>query len=258
VFWDVGRYAVLHPLHAFAWTKQRGVFVKNRLSDGVIIAVLLAGAVLVDIFFLVHFVNLTSNAFLLLLSMLTPLIVGVELSIVLSSWRKRLSPGAVGIVSAIVGIVLLTDLIVYIGPLFTHGQTGHDSMPQFASTLSTPNATATATPAIPGPITFVFHSSPGEGMTTGNAVLGVTQQETIVLSLQHFHTNNGPDLHIFLSRVAMPQTHDDVYNGIDLGPLQATDGDKNYLVPNNTDITQFKSVVIYCVSYSAFFGYASA
>ena len=43
----------------------------------------------------------------------------------------------------------------------------------------------------------------------------------------------------------------------EVGKLQATTGGSNYELAATTDITQFKSVVIYCKSFSVIFGYAN-
>ncbi len=224
----------------------------------------LAGAIGIDIGFLLHFSNLRSNSFILILALLTPLVVGLTLVasplVLVHMPRQRM---VVALRSGAF-LILIIDAIVFLGPLIVHGATGHDTAPKFvvnatptALLASTPiplTATATSIPA--GPLMFTFSPTTGEGSTIGNAVLGTTSVGTIELQLQHLHTLNGPNLHVFLSRVARPQNDSDVRNGYDLGPLLATDGDKDYPVPAGVEIAQIHSVVIYCLSFNAIFGIA--
>ena len=74
-----------------------------------------------------------------------------------------------------------------------------------------------------------------------------------VLRFENFSVTNGPDLFVILSRV-------DGYSGdgaLDLGRLKATDGNINYEIPAGTDVTQFKSVVIWCRQFSVTFAVAT-
>jgi hypothetical protein len=44
---------------------------------------------------------------------------------------------------------------------------------------------------------------------------------------------------------------------VDLGPLKGNIGDQNYEVPDGVDISEFGSVVIYCVPFHVFFSIAT-
>ena len=46
-------------------------------------------------------------------------------------------------------------------------------------------------------------------------------------------------------------------DGVETGKLKATTGASNYELAATTDITKYKSVVIYCKSFSVVFGYAN-
>lgn len=74
-----------------------------------------------------------------------------------------------------------------------------------------------------------------------------------VLRFENFSVTNGPDLFVILSRA-------DGYSGdgaLDLGRLKATDGNVNYAIPAGADISQFKSVVIWCRQFSVTFAVAT-
>ena len=63
---------------------------------------------------------------------------------------------------------------------------------------------------------------------------------------------NGPDLHVFLS--TDPTTY--VEDSLDLGALKATDGSFSYLLPADTDLSRYRSVVIWCVPFGVLFSVA--
>ena len=74
----------------------------------------------------------------------------------------------------------------------------------------------------------------------------------LILRLENFSVTNGPDLHVFL-------TTTNGYDGdrIDLGKLKATDGNQNYAIPAGTDVTKYKSAIVWCVSFRVLFSIAT-
>ena len=74
------------------------------------------------------------------------------------------------------------------------------------------------------------------------------------LRFEDFTVTNGPDLSVYLVRSA----DGDVASGfLDLGPLKGNIGNQNYEIPAGTDLTQYKSVVIWCVAFSVSFSVAA-
>jgi hypothetical protein len=63
---------------------------------------------------------------------------------------------------------------------------------------------------------------------------------------------NGPDLFVYLS----PSADGYAEGALNLGGLKATDGSFNYEVPEGTDISQFKSVIIWCRRFTVLFAVA--
>lgn len=47
-----------------------------------------------------------------------------------------------------------------------------------------------------------------------------------------------------------------VGSGLSLGALIATDGNQNYGIPAGTDLSKYRSVIIYCKSFPTVFAYA--
>ncbi len=72
----------------------------------------------------------------------------------------------------------------------------------------------------------------------------------IYLRFENLKTINGPDLRIYLGAGL---NADDV---IDLGPIRATEGNVNYLIPAGTDINKYKNAMIWCRAFGVLFSYA--
>ena len=70
------------------------------------------------------------------------------------------------------------------------------------------------------------------------------------LKISNFNTSNGPALHVYLSKEAMP------VNYIDLGSLKSTMGSQVYNIPAMPDFSQYKYISIHCVDFNHLFGSA--
>jgi hypothetical protein len=69
-----------------------------------------------------------------------------------------------------------------------------------------------------------------------------------VLALENFKTSNGPDLKVYLSKAAIPESF------IKLGDLQSTNGNQLYNVPGLPDFGEYKYALIHCEKYNHLFG----
>ncbi len=98
----------------------------------------------------------------------------------------------------------------------------------------------------------------GDGQHEGAGTVEITGQAgAYTLKLTNFSSSEGPDLHVILSKNADP-IHQKVGDGwLDLGNLQATSGDQQYDIPAGTDLSLYKSAVIYCVTYDFVFSAAT-
>ena len=84
---------------------------------------------------------------------------------------------------------------------------------------------------------------------SGEALLVKSGNETY-LRFENLKTINGPDLRIYLSAGL---NADDV---VDLGPIRATEGSVNYVIPAATDIHKYKNAMIWCRAFGVLFSYA--
>ena len=76
------------------------------------------------------------------------------------------------------------------------------------------------------------------------------------MRLEELETSNGPDVHITLSPTPANRGDRDYGDYLDLGSLKGNRGNQNYTVPAGTDLTKFRSVVIWCRRFSIGFGVA--
>jgi hypothetical protein len=87
------------------------------------------------------------------------------------------------------------------------------------------------------------------GTVTGKAEVYKTGTMYQV-KLADFNTNNGPALHVYISKEAMPITY------LDLGILKSTAGNQVYSVTGMPDFMEYKYISIHCVAYNHLFGSA--
>ncbi|MER8185763.1 DM13 domain-containing protein [Kitasatospora sp. NPDC094015] len=125
---------------------------------------------------------------------------------------------------------------------------------------SAPSVSASAVPGVP----VTGSDRPGGGFvagehpTSGTARLIRLADGSAVLRLEDLRTSEGPDVRVYLStRPAAESWLDTLGPGaLELGPLKGNQGNQNYAVPPGTDLTAFRSAVIWCHRFSVGFGAA--
>jgi hypothetical protein len=82
----------------------------------------------------------------------------------------------------------------------------------------------------------------------GSATIYLLADGSRVLRFEAFDVLNGPDLHVYLVPAdPVPNTVGvEIVGYVDLGELKGNIGSQNYDLPANLDLSQFKSVVIWC------------
>ncbi len=71
-----------------------------------------------------------------------------------------------------------------------------------------------------------------------------------VLRLENFESTNGPDLFVYLA------TDDNASEFVNLGELKASKGNQNYEIPEDTDLSKYSKVLIWCKAFGVLFGSA--
>ncbi len=137
------------------------------------------------------------------------------------------------------------------------------SSPAPSVVIATPTAPPTAQPSAaltPSPTPFApvtlasgeFSGTDEFHFGRGTASLIEIEPGRYHLRLDEFSVRNGPDLYVYLS------TDDDDYadDALELGTLKATDGSFGYDVPSGTDVSRFRSAIIWCKQFSHLFAVA--
>lgn len=91
----------------------------------------------------------------------------------------------------------------------------------------------------------------------GTATIYELPEGDRVLRFENFTSTNGPQLHVILSKDIPTTTFAGVGEDmIDLGPLKGNIGNQNYDIPADVDLSEYNSVVIYCVPFKVVFSSA--
>jgi hypothetical protein len=79
------------------------------------------------------------------------------------------------------------------------------------------------------------------------------------LRLTQFETSNGPDVHVYLTAAEVEKGSDAIKEAgfIDLGSMKGNQGDQNYDIPADTDLSKYKNVTIWCARFGVNFGQAA-
>ncbi|SEQ78842.1 Electron transfer DM13 [Lentzea xinjiangensis] len=97
--------------------------------------------------------------------------------------------------------------------------------------------------------------------TSGTVQVLEAPDGTRTLRLENLSTSLGPDVRIWLSDQPVQAgiggwfAFDDG-DHLDLGPLKGDQGDQNYAIPHNADLTKLGSVSLWCARFHVSFGAA--
>ena len=157
------------------------------------------------------------------------------------------------LVAAAIGLILVGGLGWWLAsPLFLNQQVD-DAFP------FEPSSETEATTADGWLIAAQGAFMDGDSLHLGSGSATIFQQgEQRVLRFEEFSVTNGPDLHVMLSTNPAPTGQSDIGGDhIDLGPLKGNQGDQNYPIPDELDLSDYQSVVIYCVPFHVVFATAT-
>jgi hypothetical protein len=92
----------------------------------------------------------------------------------------------------------------------------------------------------------------------GSATIYQLPDGSHLLRFEDFRSTNGPDLRVLLSAHPDPRSHDELgADYIELGQLKGNVGNQNYDLPADIDLSQYRSVVIYCQPFQVVFSTAT-
>ena len=92
----------------------------------------------------------------------------------------------------------------------------------------------------------------GDGIHNAEGIAKVIplQDGSNILRLENLHVTNGPDLYVYLA------TDKSASDFVSLGKLKANNGNQNYDIPSETDLTKYGTALIWCRPFSVLFGSA--
>jgi hypothetical protein len=109
----------------------------------------------------------------------------------------------------------------------------------------------------PAPLyTGEFHGVAHE--TRGVATIYQLPDGKRILRLTDFETSNGPDVQVYLGMALDANDNETVTKAgfVGLGSLKGTTGDQNYDLPGDLDLSQYRSVTIWCRRFGVNFATA--
>jgi Electron transfer DM13 len=92
----------------------------------------------------------------------------------------------------------------------------------------------------------------GDGIHNAEGIAKVIplQDGSSILRLENLHVTNGPDLYVYLSPDKIASDF------VNIGKLKANNGNQNYGIPADTDLSRYDTVLIWCRPFSVLFGSA--
>jgi hypothetical protein len=93
----------------------------------------------------------------------------------------------------------------------------------------------------------------GDGIHNAEGIaklIPLLQDGSNILRLENLQVTNGPDLYVYLA------TDKSASDFVSLGKLKANNGNQNYNIPSQTDLTKYDTVIIWCRPFSVLFGSA--
>lgn len=171
----------------------------------------------------------------------------------------RRHPRAVASV-LLAGIALAVFGFLWFRPdkLFTD-TTVDEALPTVPAPAATGSVPATDAPAPTNVVLSTGRFRDLEHPTNGLAKIIRLADGKRIVRLENFSTSSGPDVVVWLSSI--PATEDGwrAYDDgieVDLGALRANNGNQNYAIPADVDLSKYRSVVIWCRRFTVGFGAA--
>ncbi len=141
-------------------------------------------------------------------------------------------------IGALIGFIILAFAYYAISPLFINIKVD-DANPA----ISNPSVTLTQPLATMNVIGTTGHPASG-------TVRVIEADSKRYVRYENFKTINGPDIYVYLAKDL------DAKEFVSLGRVRATEGNINYLVPEDINIEEYKYVMTWCKTFGVLFNYA--
>ncbi len=189
--------------------------------------------------------------------------------------RKKtiwLAVGGVVLVAVIVGLLLFQPWLLFVDDKVDEADEAGEVVGTASDGLSQtsfPDGQPTDTGTADGPRRVELAGADfidAEHGTSGRAVIYLRDDGSRYLRLEGFETSNGPDVHVWITDQKSGGDCEGcsdswgIYDDGDyvkLGSLKGNIGDQNYEIPGDADLSDMKSVVIWCDRFNVAFGTAA-
>jgi len=109
-----------------------------------------------------------------------------------------------------------------------------------------PDPKKDVTPLVSAPVPIVdTPAHPASGV-----VRIVRSADETILRYENYKTINGPDVRVYLAKDLEAREY------VDLGPIKGTEGNINYTIPKDVDISQYRYALTWCEDFSVLFNSA--
>ena len=93
---------------------------------------------------------------------------------------------------------------------------------------------------------------------SGQLKILVAPDGRTILRLENLKVKPGPDLYVYLAKDPDPLFPEDVTAAfVSLGDLKGQTGNQNYVVPKDIDLSDWRSVAVWCEAYKVLFAVAT-
>ena len=141
------------------------------------------------------------------------------------------------------------------GPVFDSGATPDPDAEASSSSDDDDTAPPADAPVVETVASGQFISR--DHATEGTAAVLSDGSPQRFLRFTEFATDNGPDVNVYLSTAAPDGDSGDFDDDfIDLGDLSGNAGDQNYELPEDVDLSRYRTVVLWCVRFGVPFSAA--
>lgn len=177
--------------------------------------------------------------------------------------RRVLMIVGIGVALLVAGLVVFQPWLLFVNT------TVNDRLPtpaagdQPAASSAAAGAPSAAASSPAGPVLlargrFVSH----EHETTGTAGVYRLADGSLQLVLSDLRTSNGPDVRVWLSAGPVVEGRAGwytagTYEHLEVAPIKGNRGNQVYPLPAGTDLSRWRSVVLWCEDFSVSFGAAA-
>jgi hypothetical protein len=162
----------------------------------------------------------------------------------------------------LIGIIIIARAAWYLAsPLFITTEI-NENFPELEAVLDTPDTIMTEAMPLQNQASQIksglFKNFDNFHQGSGKATIYKLSNNKNLLRFENFKVTNGPDLQVLLVKNTDPKNRNDLGDDyLNLGSLKGNVGNQNYELPENINLADYGSIVIYCQPFHVIFSTAS-